>query len=126
MKTKLIAALTVGAALLLGSYTPSRAQAQAPGEFAFRQSTSLCSTSGVAGNTCAEPTVTIPTGYSTNTNYVCSATCEGTVTGVPVVQTITKAAASPKIQVVIAALTAATASCTGVMVRCSSVTAAAQ
>jgi hypothetical protein len=102
--------------------------------FDFTQTTSMCSTSGVIDNTCTEPTVTLPAIFNTKGTYIVSCTCTQNVTAVPIVQhviegagtstatstasgatsTATTAPVSPGVNVVIAALTAATASCTEV------------
>jgi len=71
-------------------------------------STSVCSTSGSAGNSCAEPTAAISPAFA-DSSYGVSCTCAGSLSGVPVIGGITKSASS--IVVNVTAVTAVTASC---------------
>ena len=108
--------------------TPTQAPALAQylGVYAIRQTTSMCSTSGTLGSVCSEPTITIPDAFVAAGTYVVVATCVGGVTGVPIVQEVTEAVASSKIQVVVEQMTASvTASCTEVDIMITSPTVAA-
>lgn len=126
MKTSTRFLALLGGCLLAGILvnTTARAQALPPGSFSVRQTTQ-CSTAGTINTPCTNSTITLPTSFSNPANYVCVATCTGPSTGVPAVQSITKAAASPKIQVIITNLTAATATCNAVEVTCTGVNSAA-
>lgn len=81
----------------------------AGGYQAFTESTGLCTTTG-AGGTCAEPTQTVT---FKDANYFINCTCNGALTGVPVVAAVTTKS-SNAVVVTIAGVTGVSASCAAV------------
>lgn len=63
----------------------------------FTQNTSACR--AFTGTACYNPTVTLPTIYSTATTYAVVCSCVGIPSGTPAALSVIEAAASPKIQI---------------------------